>query len=301
MSVIPVKYKGYCQGVVLAISIALKTKKEHPNEKITILGMLVHNTHVVNKLKEEGIEVIEDKCKSRLELLDLVNEGIVIFTAHGVSDKVRKKAKEKGLIIVNATCPDVKKTYDIIKENINKHDIIYIGKKNHPESEGIIESFENIHFVTSIDDIKDLNDLHNPLVTNQTTLSILDTKKIIDGIKEKYPEAIINEEICNATRLRQEAILNLKDIDTLIVVGDKSSNNTKQLYNIAKDIKIEYVYFIDSALDLDIEMLEDKKNIAITSGSSTPNSVTNQVIETIKKYIDTDIFELPKEIDIKLL
>ena len=97
MSVIPVKYKGYCQGVVLAISIALKTKKEHPNEKITILGMLVHNMHVVNKLKEEGIEVIEDKNKSRLELLDLVDEGIVIFTAHGVSDKVRKKAKEKGL------------------------------------------------------------------------------------------------------------------------------------------------------------------------------------------------------------
>ena len=301
MSVIPVKYKGYCQGVVLAISIALKTKKEHPNEKITILGMLVHNTHVVNKLKEEGIEVIEDKTKSRLELLDLVNEGIVIFTAHGVSDKVRKKAKEKGLIIVDATCPDVKKTYDIIKENINKHDIIYIGKKNHPESEGIIESFENIHFVTSIEDIKDLNDLHNPLVTNQTTLSILDTKKIIDGIKEKYSEAIINEEICNATRLRQEAILNLKDIDTLIVVGDKSSNNTKQLYNIARDINIENVYFLDSALDLNKEMLESKKNIAITSGSSTPNSVTNQVIETIKKYIDTDIFELPKEIDIRLL
>ena len=301
MSVIPVKYKGYCQGVVLAISIALKTKKEHPNEKITILGMLVHNTHVVNKLKEEGIEVIEDKTKSRLELLDLVNEGIVIFTAHGVSDKVRKKAKEKGLIIVDATCPDVKKTYDIIKENINKHDIIYIGKKNHPESEGIIESFENIHFVTSIEDIKDLNDLHNPLVTNQTTLSILDTKKIIDKILERYPKAIINEEICNATRLRQEAILNLKDIDTLIVVGDKSSNNTKQLYNIARGINIENVYFLDSALDLNKEMLESKKNIAITSGSSTPNSVTNQVIETIKKYIDTDIFELPKEIDIKLL
>ena len=301
MSVIPVKYKGYCQGVVLAISIALKTKKEHPNEKITILGMLVHNTHVVNKLKEEGIEVIEDKTKSRLELLDLVNEGIVIFTAHGVSDKVRKKAKEKGLIIVDATCPDVKKTYDIIKENINKHDIIYIGKKNHPESEGIIESFENIHFVTSIEDIKDLNDLHNPLVTNQTTLSILDTKKIIDKILERYPKAIINEEICNATRLRQEAILNLKDIDTLIVVGDKSSNNTKQLYNIARGINIENVYFLDSALDLNKEMLESKKNIAITSGSSTPNSVTNQVIETIKKYIDTDIFELPKEIDIRLL
>ena len=301
MSVIPVKYKGYCQGVVLAISIALKTKKEHPNEKITILGMLVHNTHVVNKLKEEGIEVIEDKTKSRLELLDLVNEGIVIFTAHGVSDKVRKKAKEKGLIIVDATCPDVKKTYDIIKENINKHDIIYIGKKNHPESEGIIESFENIHFVTSIEDIKDLKALHNPLVTNQTTLSILDTKKIIDEILDKYPKAIINEEICNATRLRQEAILNLKDIDTLIVVGDKSSNNTKQLYNIARGINIENVYFLDSALDLNKEMLESKKNIAITSGSSTPNSVTNQVIETIKKYIDTDIFELPKEIDIKLL
>ena len=301
MSVIPVKYKGYCQGVVLAISIALKTKQDHPNEKITILGMLVHNTHVVNKLKEEGIEVIEDKTKSRLELLDLVNEGIVIFTAHGVSDKVRKKAKEKGLIIVDATCPDVKKTYDIIKENINKHDIIYIGKKNHPESEGIIESFENIHFVTSIEDIKDLKDLHNPLVTNQTTLSILDTIKIIDEILDKYPKAIINEEICNATRLRQEAILNLKDIDTLIVVGDKSSNNTKQLYNIARGINIENVYFLDSALDLNKEMLESKKNIAITSGSSTPNSVTNQVIETIKKYIDTDIFELPKEIDIRLL
>lgn len=301
MKIIPVKYKGYCQGVVHAISIALKTKEEYPNETITILGSLVHNKYVVNELIKEGINVIENTKKTRLELLDNINEGIVIFTAHGVSDKVVQKAKDKGLKIVDATCPDVKKTYTLIANNIDKHEIIYIGKENHPESEGIIESFEGIHFITSIDDVNKLPHLSNPLVTSQTTLSIKDIENITKAIKDRYQNVIIAQEICNATRLRQEAILELENVDALIVVGDKLSNNSKQLFNIAKSINIPNVYFIDSAKSLTKIMLENKNSIAITSGSSTPNSITNQVINTIKDYSQTNILNIPKEIDIKLL
>ena len=301
MKVIPIKYKGYCQGVIHAISIALKTKENNPDKDITILGMLVHNKHVVDYLLDAGINVIEDKKLTRYELLDRIDKGIVIFTAHGVSDKVITKAKAKGLEIVDATCPDVKKTYNLIKDNIADHDIIYIGKQNHPESEGIIESFDSIHFITSIEDVKKLNYLNKPMVTCQTTLSIIDTKEIIDSIKNKFPEVIINNEICNATRLRQEAILELKDVDTLIVVGDESSNNSKQLFNLAKHIKIPNVFFIDSALSLKEDMLKNKKSIAITSGSSTPNSITQQVIDTINEYANNNELNIPESINVKLL
>lgn len=301
MKVIPIKYKGYCQGVIHAISIALKTKEKNPDKDITILGMLVHNKYVVDYLLKEGINVVEDKKLTRYELLDRIDKGIVIFTAHGVSDKVITKAKNKGLEIVDATCPDVKKTYNLIKDNIEDHDIIYIGKQNHPESEGIIESFDSIHFITSIDDVDSLKELNKPIITCQTTLSIIDTKEIIDSIKNKYPDVIINNEICNATRLRQEAILELKDVDTLIVVGDESSNNSKQLFNLAKHIETPNVYFIDSVLSLNEEMLKNKENIAITSGSSTPNSITQQVIDTINDYANNKVLNIPSTINVKLL
>ena len=129
--------RGYCKGVVRAIEIA--KKQAHQTTPVYILGMIVHNQYIVNALEDLGIQTIDIKGKTRLELLDEINEGKVIITAHGASQKVFDKAKEKGLEVIDASCLDVIKTHDLIQDKLNEgYEILYIGKKGHPEAEGAI-------------------------------------------------------------------------------------------------------------------------------------------------------------------
>ncbi len=129
--------RGYCKGVVRAIEIA--KKQAHQTAPVYILGMIVHNQYIVNALEDLGIQTIDFKGKTRLELLDEINEGKVIITAHGASQKVFDKAKEKGLEVIDASCLDVIKTHDLIQDKLNEgYEILYIGKKGHPEAEGAI-------------------------------------------------------------------------------------------------------------------------------------------------------------------
>ena len=238
-----------------------------------------------------------------MELLEEIPSGIVIFTAHGVSDDVIAAAKAKGLTCVDATCPDVIRTHKLVKEHSAVGDIIYIGKKNHPESEGTVGISDKIHLVTSIEDVDELKNvpLENILITNQTTLSMLDTAEIIAHCKKIFPDAIVAKEICNATSKRQEAVLQLQDVDLLIVVGDARSNNSNQLAKIAKHAGIQESYLIDSVLDLTPDMINGHKRIAITSGSSTPNSITDQVVDFLNEYARTGIWQLPETVNVQLI
>lgn len=302
MEIISVVPRGYCQGVVRAIQIAHKTAREHAHEPVYMLGMIVHNQFVVEACKKEGIQFIESPGKTRLELLDEIDQGIVIFTAHGISDAVRKKAADKHLTIVDASCPDVEKTHKLVKEHIAEGgDVLYIGKKGHPEAEGTVSLSPHVHLITDKKDVFALKGLHHVLITNQTTLSILDTKDIISACLKAYPDAEVSSEICNATRIRQEAVMHLKDVDVLIVVGDKRSNNSNQLKQIGLSSGISEAYLIDSALDLKEEMVKGRNRIAVTSGSSTPNELTKQVIDFLKKYAEDGIWELPEPAEIHLI
>lgn len=287
MEIIKVTPRGYCKGVVNAIETAKKTRKQYPNEKITILGMLVHNQYVVDALSYYHIDTIDIPKKSRLELLDEVSDGIVIFTAHGVSQQVYEKAKDKGLMIVDATCEYVAYIHKIVKEKLSEgYEIGYIGKKGHPESEAVLEISNKIHL---IENENDLNFEHDLLFfTNQTTLSYYDIQKLYETIQMKYPHAIINNEICNATKCRQEAVMNLKDVDVLIVVGDPKSHNTQKLASIGSK-NIPTVYCVETAKDLLKIDLTNINKVAVTSGASTPTRITNQVIH----YLETkEILEL---------
>ncbi|MDI9517769.1 MAG: 4-hydroxy-3-methylbut-2-enyl diphosphate reductase [Bacillota bacterium] len=295
MNIITVTPRGYCKGVINAINLVKQTRKENPNEKITMLGMIVHNKYVVKAFEEIGIKCIDAKNKTRLELLDEVDSGIVIITAHGASEEVTIKAKEKGLKVVDATCIDVIKTHKIVKEHIKHGDVIYIGKKTHPEAEAIVSISNKVHLISNLDDVDNLpKDLFNPLITNQTTMSLYNIEILINACLLKYKNAKVAEEICNATRIRQEAVRNLKDVDTLLVVGDVNSNNSNQLRNIGLNSGIKNAYLIETVNDLTKEMLENFKTVAITSGASTPTYLTSQVIEKLKEYIETK--ELKKEI-----
>ncbi len=301
MEIINVVPHGYCQGVIRAIQTAVSTAKENPGKKITMLGMIVHNSYVVEQCRALGIGFVENPKKTRAELLDEIDEGIVIFTAHGISDEVRKKAEAKGLEIVDASCKDVIRTHSLVREHVKKGDVLYIGKKNHPESEGTVSLSERIHLITEEKDLDELDGLENVLITCQTTLSLNDTKKIIDACIRKYPDAEVSPEICSATRMRQEAVMKLKDTDCLIVVGDPRSNNSNQLQRIAYDAGIREAYLIGSVLELTEDMIRNKNRIAVTSGSSTPNSLTSQVTDFLKQYAESGQFILPKEAEVRLL
>ena len=288
-NIITVKPQGYCGGVLKAIEVAKKTRIQYPDQKITILGNLVHNQYVKKALQYYSIDTIEDKTKTRVELLDEIHEGIVIFTAHGVSPKVYEKAKEKGLVLVDASCPFVLQTQRIVKQYLDEgYTIFYIGKNKHPEAESIYTMSEHVYL---IEPHKEIPDIHTSkiFVTNQTTMSIYELKDTFEKIKKKYPHAIFHDEICNATRVRQQAILDLKDVDCLIVVGDPTSNNSQKLVDIGKQAGIQHVFSIQTVEDIDKKDFEKYTSIAITSGASTPTYLTNQV----KDYLSLDI-EKPK-------
>ncbi len=292
MEIINITPRGYCKGVVKAIQMAKQAAMDYPHQKITVLGELVHNDHVVNGLKEMHIDTLESKNTSRLKLLESVEDGVVIFTAHGINKKVIEEANNKGLIAIDASCEDVISTQKLVESYLKEnYEILYIGKEGHPESEAICTSDpQHIHLITSLKDIENLEIKQSKLfLTNQTTMSLLDINELISAAQKKYPHLLVSNEVCSATRLRQEAVLNLKKVDCLIVVGDPKSNNSSMLAKLGQNKGIQSVHFIQSYKQLQDLNLSQHDSIAITSGASTPTFITNQVIafcEAIRDHLD---------------
>lgn len=278
--------RGYCKGVVKAIEIAKKaSEQEGP---VYILGMIVHNQYIVNALEELGVHTIDHKGKTRLELLDEIDQGTVIITAHGAGENVFIKAKEKGLNVIDASCLDVIKTHDLMKDKLQQgYEILYIGKKGHPEAEGAISiDTEHIHLISTQQDIDQMDPSKSYIITNQTTMSLYDVYDLCEYAKKTLPHVEIEKETCTATKVRQEAIGNIEDdVDIVFIVGDPHSNNTQKLASIASQKKD--VYMIESLQDLDIETLKGKHFAAVSSGASTPTYLTNQVIEFLKQFDET--------------
>lgn len=280
--------RGYCKGVVRAIQIAKEAV--HLPGPVYILGMIVHNQYIVNALKELGVETIDRKGATRLELLDDIETGTIIITAHGAGDDVFQKAREKGLQIIDASCLDVIKTHHLIKEKIKQNkDILYIGKAGHPESEGAMAiSQEHIHLITKKADIDALDPTLSYVMTNQTTMSLYDVYDLCEYAKKILPHVEIEQEICTATKIRQEAIKNIDDdVDIVFIVGDPHSHNTQKLASIAQENK--EVYMIESVQDIDIHVLKGKKKAAVSSGASTPTFLTNQVISFLEQFDENDV------------
>lgn len=283
--------RGYCHGVVNAINTISNLTNLSTNKKITILGMVIHNKQVVDFFENKGIKTIHSTTKTRLQLLDEVDEGIVVFTAHGVSPEVTKKALDKGLEIIDTTCGDVTKTQDKVREYVNLgYDVLFIGKKRHPESEAASGISTNVHVIENIDDIKFLN-LENSKIalTNQTTMSLYDIYLLAEEVKHIYKDVVFIDEICNATRVRQEAVRNQdKDIDHCYIVGDKLSNNSQNLVHVSKTVAIVDASLIENIDDIDVEELKKFKHVSVSSGASTPTRITKEVITFLENFDSTD-------------
>lgn len=273
MKVTVLSPKGYCAGVARAINIALKARKDHLDKKVYILGMLVHNHHVSKLLEKNDIEFVND-------INDIEDEQVIVFNADGHTYEELITAEKKNLIIYDAVCPKVESNLKkIMLEITNGHQVIYIGIKNHEETK-IALSLSN---EVILYDVKEginyslVND-DSPFVLNQTTLNSLKILNLYEDIRNKLPNARISNEICPTTRQRQEAVLNVKDVDAILVVGDTYSSNSKRLFEIAKKSHPDiYVHLISDVTELDIDILKNKNHIALSSGASTPSDVVDEI------------------------
>ncbi|MBX5435682.1 MAG: 4-hydroxy-3-methylbut-2-enyl diphosphate reductase [Alicyclobacillaceae bacterium] len=287
MRVIRITPRGYCHGVVDAMVLA-KQAAEDPSlpRPIHILGMLVHNQHVVDALAQAGIVTLDGP--DRLSLLEQVETGTVIFTAHGVSPEVKRRSAERGLHVIDATCPDVTRTHELIRDRVSQgYDIVYIGRRGHPEPEGAMGVAPGrVHLVENHQDVEALAlDNDKIAVTNQTTMSQWDTAELMEAVKRKYPQAEVYNEICNATQVRQQAVAEqAKGADLCIVVGDPRSNNSNRLAQVSEQIAGTPARRVADVSEIDPSWLKGVRTVAVTSGASTPTAVTNEIIQYLEQF-----------------
>ena len=271
--------RGFCAGVVRAIQIVEEALSQY-GKPIYVRHEVVHNQYVINDLKTKGAIFIED-------LKDVPKGAHVIFSAHGISKAIREEAESRELIPIDATCPLVTKVHVEVNKMLNQGmDIIMIGHQGHPEVEGTMGQIEKHHtnrkmfLIETIEDIKYLTVDHadNMAYVTQTTLSIDDTKAMIEALKTKYPniQGPKSDDICYATQNRQDAVKEMTSLcDLIIVVGSKNSSNSNRLKELALREGTD-AYLIDHEDTLQSSWLLNKKNIGISAGASAPEiSVTN--------------------------
>lgn len=291
MKVLKISPRGYCYGVVDAMVIARNAALDPTLPRpIYILGMIVHNKHVTDAFEEDGIITLDGE--NRLDILRKVDKGTVIYTAHGVSPEVRQLAKEKGLVAIDATCPDVSVTHYLIEEKVAEgYDILYIGKKYHPEPEGAIGvAPDSVHLIERLEDIDNL-DITNEklLVTNQTTMSQWDVAHLMEALQKKFPQIEVHQEICLATQVRQEAVAQQAgEADLLIVVGDPKSNNSNRLTQVSVEIANTPSYRVSDVSEIDPAWLEGIETVAVTAGASTPTIIVREVISFLNDFDPED-------------
>ena len=273
---------GYCGGVKKAIDKVTDALND-PNVVLPVylLGNIIHNKYVTEKLQNLGAITIEAKGRTRYEMLDDIDKGTVIFSAHGVSDRVREKAKSKNLNIIDASCPNVLFIENKITDFLRKgYEILYIGTLNHPECEAVLEIDPKIHLYSENFNLSSLVD-NKVYVTNQTTLSLYEINNIYDKIKNELKDVIIDNKICNATTKRQEALISSK-ADLTIVVGDKLSSNSKKLCEISETLGGTKAILVETLKDLDNICFNGIETINLTSAASTPEELLNSIYEALK-------------------
>ena len=284
--------RGFCAGVDRAIAIVEKTLEKY-GAPIYVRHEVVHNEFVIEDLKRKGAIFVED-------MEDIPKGSHVIYSAHGVSKLVRKKARDFNLVPIDATCPLVTKVHkEVIRQNKKGHIIIMIGHEGHPEVDGTmgqVDDNDKTFLVQNLGDIDRLRIKNTEKISyvTQTTLSIDETKEIINKLKKKYPNISgpNKSDICYATQNRQDAIKSLiKDKELIIVVGSSNSSNSTRLAELAKQEGVESV-LVGNIESFDLSILLNKKKIGITAGASAPEILVKNLIKKIKSNYDVLIDEM---------
>ncbi|MDQ2960938.1 MAG: 4-hydroxy-3-methylbut-2-enyl diphosphate reductase [Candidatus Dormibacteraeota bacterium] len=286
MEVLRITPRGYCHGVVEAIRIAKRVGSERgADEKVTMLGYLVHNEHVTRELQEHGVALVD--APDRMKGLDQIESGTVVFTAHGISPQVVAEAERRGLNVVDATCSDVTRTHDLVRRLTGEgYHVIYIGKRGHPEPAGAMGVAPDR--TTLVENGDEVDGLEFPAgtrlaVTCQTTLSMWDTQAIIDRLVERFPDIAVHNEICLATQERQEAaVVAATDVDCVVVVGSRRSSNSLRLVQVVEERAGKPAFLVDNASELQPEWFAGMTRVGVTAGASTPTQLTRAVVAAIE-------------------
>lgn len=282
MKIILANPRGFCAGVDRAIEI-VERALEMFGAPVYVRHEVVHNRFVVEGLKQKGAVFVE-------ELDEIPNGATAIFSAHGVSQAVRKEADERELKVFDATCPLVTKVHmEVVRHRKSGYEVIMIGHAGHPEVEGTLgQVTSGIYLVESPDDVMDLkveNESHLTYVT-QTTLSVDDTTKVINALKKRFPDIVgpKKDDICYATQNRQDAIKRLADqVDVVVVVGSPNSSNSNRLREVA-ELRGDRAYMVDGPNDLEQSWFEGVSVIGVTAGASAPEVLVQQVIEQLQQW-----------------
>ena len=282
--------RGFCAGVDRAIEIVKKTLEKY-GSPVYVRHEIVHNTQVVENLKKLGAIFVEE--------LEEVRDRTrpVIFSAHGVPKSVPKEASNMKMFYIDATCPLVTKVHrEAERHNKNGNKIILIGHKNHPEVIGTMGQIpkENIVLIETIEDAKNLKLEGSIAYVTQTTLSVDDTKDIIEVLEKKFPgiKAPIKEDICYATTNRQNAVKKIApQCDMFLVIGSDNSSNSKRLVEVAKKAGCNKTQLIDFKKELPVKEIVECDTIGLTSGASAPEKLVRDFITEIKKHAKVSIDE----------
>jgi len=297
--------RGFCAGVDRAIHIV--------NEALTRFGApiyvrheIVHNVYVVNELREKGAVFVE-------ELHEVPKGGIVVFSAHGVSQEVRRDAEERGLQVYDATCPLVTKVHlEVVKMCKDGFTVLMIGHAGHPEVEGTMGQVKKgVFLIERLADVAGLPftaDEKMAFVT-QTTLSVDETKEIVEALTQKFPKIVQprKQDICYATQNRQDAVKFMApQVEVVIVVGSATSSNSNRLRELSEKLGVPS-YMVDAPEQLKPEWFAGKKRVGLTAGASAPESLAQAIVARIQEFgprqvrnldgvVEDVIFSLPKNL-----
>ncbi len=305
MKILLAQPRGFCAGVVRAVEIVeLALQKFGP--PVYVRHEIVHNKRVVQDLRDKGAVFVD-------EVDDIPPGAITVFSAHGVSRKVVGDADERGLEVIDATCPLVARVHTEGQRYAGAgHDVILIGHAGHAEVEGTLGQIDGtVHLVGSVADVESLviDDPHKLAYVTQTTLSVDDTRDIISALKKRFPDIHGPDvkDICYATQNRQQAVRDLaQQADVILVLGAKNSSNSNRLREIGEDMDVPS-YLIDDADSLKAEWLEGKDVVGITAGASAPEALVDELISKLRALGETEVqmldgvtenihFKLPRQL-----
>jgi len=293
MEVILAQPRGFCAGVVRAIKIVDRALEIY-GTPVYVLHEIVHNRHVVEDLKNQGASFIE--------MLDEVPAGaVVIFSAHGVSPTVMKEAEKRKLHVIDATCPLVTKVhFQAQRYSREGFEVIIIGHPGHPEVEGTRGWVEGpVYVVSRRDEVKSIS-VRNPnrlAYVTQTTLSLDDTREVIDTLKSRWQnlEGPELSDICYATQSRQNAVQHLaRDINLLLVVGARNSSNSNRLREVGEQSGL-HAYLVEDINDLNSSWFSEKTRVGITAGTSAPEAMVQKVLARLRTYGVRSVCEMEGE------
>ena len=281
MKVILANPRGFCAGVNMAIDVVDQVLKLR-GPPVYVYHEIVHNRHVVNDFRERGVTFIND-------VSEVPEGGVLVYSAHGISPAVRREAKQRGLVEVDATCPLVTKVHlEVLKFAREGYTIVFIGHRGHDEAVGTVgEAPHAMRIVETPEEVAQLQvpDPARVAYVTQTTLSVSDANRIIAALKEKFPKIIAppKEDICYATTNRQDAVTQLApEADLVLVIGSRNSSNSKRLVERAREAGRD-AYLIDDVSELDPTWLAGRETVLITSGASAPDRLVEDLLDYLRR------------------